>query len=208
MRRDRLAVSTLIPFLFLTLATLYTAPSWAQEYGEGVLNAIAYRPLPAGQPLRVVPIDNSDQNMALKQEFERQLARGGHTISEDATLILTFETHDEIGAYKSRDRRAFLEMHARGGREGGEDAKVLLNLFDSNTGGVFNQGKGETSIVTQSQYRMDVIIDDKSSGKRLWHAWTIADLGQSDGRTLTKAMVPILVKNVGSTVKRQTFPLY
>ncbi len=208
MRPDRLIISILVPFVFLTLATLPTARSWAQEYGEGILNAVAYRALPGGQSLRVVPIDNSDQNMALKLEFERQLTNSGYAISDDAMLVLTFETHDQIGAYKSRERRAFLELHARGGREGGEDAKMLFNLYDSDTGGMFNQGKGETSIVTQSQYRIDVTIDDKSNGKRLWHAWTIANLGQSDGRTLTKSMVPELVKSVGSTVKRQPFPLH
>jgi len=207
MRRDRLAVFILVPFVFMALATLHSTRSWAQGYGEGILNAVAYRAIPSGQPLRVIPIDNSDQNIALQAEFERQLTASGHTISEDATLILTFETRDEIGAYTSRDRRAFIEMHARGGRDGGEDAKMLFNLYNSNSGGVFNTGKGETSIVTQSQYRMDVTIDDKSNGKRLWHAWTIADLGQSDGRTLTKSMVPVLVKNVGATIKRQTFPL-
>jgi len=207
MRRDRLAVFILVPLVFMILATLHSARSWAQEYDEGILNAVAYRTIPDGQPMRVVPIDNSDQNIALTAEFERQLTASGHTIHEDATLILTFETRDEIGAYKSRDRRAFVEMHARGGREGGEDAKMFFNLYDSNSGGVFNTGKGETSIITQSQYRMDVTIDDKSNGKRLWQAWAIADLGRSDGRTLTKSMVPVLVKNVGSTVKRQTFSL-
>ncbi len=207
MRRDRLAVFILVPFVLLILTTIYTDRSRAQEYGQGVLNAVAYRPLPGGQALRVLPIDNSDHNMALKREFERQLTARGYTISEDAILVLTFETRDEIGAYKTRQRRAFVELHARGGREGGEDAKMLFNLYDSDTGGMFNKGKGETSIITQSQYRMDVTIDDNSNGKRLWHAWTVANLGQSDGRTLTKSMVPALVNSVGSTVKRQTFPL-
>ena len=208
MRRDRLVFPVLAGFILILIATLGASRSWAQGYGEGVLNAVAYRPLPAGQALRVEPIDNSDQNMRLKKVFEQQLSKMGYIISDDAGMILTFETRNEIGAYKSRQRRAFLELHARGGREGGEDAKMLFNLYDSNTGGMFNEGKGETSIITQSQYRMDVTIDDKSNGKRVWHAWTIADLGQSDGRTLTKSMVPVLVKHVGSTVKRQTFPLH
>lgn len=208
MRLNRLVFSNFVPLTLLFVSISFATLSSAQEYGEGILNAVAYRPLPARQSLRVVPIDNSDQNLVLKREFERQLSDHGYVISEDARLILTFETHDEIGAFKSRERRAFLELHARGGREGGEDAKMLFNLYDSDTGGMLNEGKGETSIVTQSQYRMDVTIDDESNGKRLWHAWTTANLGQSDSRALTKSMVPVLIDNLGSTVKRQTFPIH
>jgi len=207
MKHNRLIYSVFAPFFLLLALTLHAPRSWAQEYGKGVLNAVAYRSLPTGQALRVVPIDNSDQSLALKREFERQLSDSGYAISEDAVLILTFETHDEIGAYTSRERRAFLELHGYSGSGGEDDAKMLLNLYDSNTGGMFNEGKGETSIVTPSHYRMDVTIDDKSSGKRLWHAWTTADIGRSDSKTLTKSMVPALVDSVGSTVKRQTFPL-
>lgn len=208
MRRDRHVFPIFSGLLLMFVAVLATPRSWAQEYGEGILNAIAYRPLPADQALRVVPIENSDRNLALKTEFESQLTDLGYTISEDANLALTFETRDQLGAYKTRQRRAFIELQARGGREGGEDAKMRFNLYDSNSGGVFNEGKGETSVVTRSRYRLDVTIDDRSNGKRLWHGWATADLGVSDGSTLTRSMVPILAKNIGSTVKRQIFPLH
>ncbi|HER27098.1 MAG TPA: hypothetical protein ENI69_08315 [Rhodospirillales bacterium] len=197
-------VAPIVIFVLLLLAV----PSQAQEYGQGVLNAMAYRKLPDGQALRVVPLDNSDRNLALQEEFERTLRENGFTISDSAQLTLTFETRDQIGAYKTRDRRAFVELSAKGGREGGENAKMLFNLYDSNTGGVFNEGKGETSIVTRSQFRMDVTIDDNSNGKRLWQAWAIANISQANNTAITKSMVPVLVKNLGSTVKRQTFSLY
>lgn len=207
MKLFRPVVSILVPVVLVAFGALGAPGSWAQDYGHGILNAVAYKPLPSGQPLRVEPIENSDRNLALKKQFESQLQANGHVISKDAMLVLTFATRDEIGAYKSRERRAFLELQARGGREGGENAKMLFNLYDSDTGGMFNKGKGETSIVTQSQYRMDVSIDDKSNGKRLWQAWATAGLGQSDGQTLTRSMIPVLVKNLGTTVKRQAFPL-
>jgi len=175
----------------------------AQGINEGQLNAVSFKPLPMPLSLSVQPLDNSDLNMALKKEFEGKLREKGHIIDENANMVLTFETRDEIGAWKTRNKRAVLELQAKGGREGGENAKMRFNLFDSNTGGMFNEGKGETSIVTPSQYRMDVTIDNRSNGKRHWQGWMTANLGHSSGQALTRAMVPILVEKIGQTVKRQ-----
>lgn len=182
--------------------------SVAQGYGEALLNAIAYKPLPPGNSFSVQPLDNSDQNMILKKDFESVLRAKGYSVSEDAPLVITFETRDEIGAYTTRNKRAVLELDAHGGREGGEDARMRFNLYDSNTGGVFNQGKGETSVMTPSQYRLDVSIDNRANGKRHWQAWAVANLNQSDGAALIKAMVPEMVGNMGKTVKSHVFELF
>jgi len=198
-------------FVFVLLAALWgvrDAPSLAQGYGEGVLNAVAYRPMTAGGAFTVSALDNSDRSLALKKEIEDALKAKGFTVNDDAEAIVTFEIRDEIGAYTTRNKRAILELEARGGREGGENARMRFNLYDSNTGGMFNAGKGETSIVTPSQYRIDLAIDARSTGKRLWQAWAVANLGQSDGAALTHAMVPVLVEKIGQTVKSELFELF
>ena len=146
--------------------------------------------------------------MRLKKEFEQILTRQGFSVSADAQLIITFETRDELGAYKTRDRRAILELDAHGGREGGEDARMRFNLYDSNSGGIFNQGKGETSVMTPSQYRLEVSIDNRTNGKRHWQAWSVANLGQSDGASLIRAMIPEMVGNMGKTITSRTFELF
>jgi len=180
----------------------------AQGGNQGLLNAVAFKNIPAGASFSVRPLDNSDMGIALKGEFERILRNKGYTVSDAAALVISFETSDEIGAFTTRDKRAVLELQARGGREGGEDAKMRFNLFDSNTGGVFNRGKGETTIATPSQYRIDVTIDETATGKRHWQAWAVADLLQPDSLALTRAMVPVLVDNLGHTVKSKTFDLF
>ena len=43
--------------------------------------------------------------------------------------------------------------------------------------------------------------------KRLWQAWTIADLESNDGLDLTLAMIPVMVGSLGRTVKKQPFTL-
>lgn len=180
----------------------------AQGDNQVLLNAIAFKNVPAGAQFSVRPLDNSNQNMALKREFERILRNKGFTVNNNAALVISFETSDQIGSYTTRDKRAVLELEGHGGREGGEDAKMRFNLFDSNTGGVFNRGKGETTISSPTQYRIDITIDEQASGKRHWQAWAVAYLYQSDSLALTRAMVPVLVENLGHTVKSKIFDLF
>ncbi len=78
--------------------------------GDGVLNAVAYRPLPQGSSIAVRPLDNSDENQVLQQEFERALRAGGYTVSKDANLILTFETRSQVGAWSDDGRRQLLQL--------------------------------------------------------------------------------------------------
>lgn len=203
----RFSILSALAFAFgLYLQTLSAA--FAQGSGAGLMNAISYKPLPQGMAFSVQPLDNSDQNMILKKEFEDVLRTKGFVVSADAPLVITFETRDQIGGYTTRNRRAILELDAHGGREGGEDARMRVNLYDSNTGGLFNQGKGETSIMTPSQYRLEVSIDNRSNGKRHWQAWAVTNLDQSDGAKLIRAMVPQMVGNMGKTVKSLTFELF
>lgn len=194
--------------LLACLAVVAVQPAGAQESGQGLLNAVAYKPLASGQPIAVRPLDNSDDNLILQEVFEGELKAAGYAVAEDAALVLTFETRNVIGAWVSGERRSMVELDSHGGQEGGENAQVRFNLFNSSRGGVFNQGQqATTSIITPSQYRLDVSIDDRTSGKRLWQGWTIAGLGQSDGLTLTRGMVPVMVKNLGRTVRRQPFDI-
>ena len=175
--------------------------------GDGVLNAVAYRSLPPGASIAVRPLDNSDENQVLRQVFERELRAGGYTVSEDANLILTFETRGQVGAWSDGGRRQLLQLQQSQGVGGLDSPKVRLNLYDSRRGAVFNEGRTGTQITTPSTYRLDATIDDRTDGKRLWQAWTTAAVRGSDGFTLTKAMVPVMVAGIGLTVKRQTFTL-
>ncbi|NQU59279.1 MAG: hypothetical protein HQ513_18775 [Rhodospirillales bacterium] len=195
-------------FIMLGLFLQPVGTSLAQGYGEGLMNAIAYKPLPQGVAFSVQPLDNSDQNMTLKKEFERILTAKGFSLSANAPLIITFETRNELGTYKTRNKRAILELDAHGGREGGEDAKMRFNLYDSSSGGVFNEGRGETSVMSPSQYRLDVSIDNRADGKRHWQAWSVANLDHSDSTTLIQAMIPEMVGNMGKKVTSFTFELF
>lgn len=192
----------------LTLvAVLACGPALAQIANEGLMNAVVYTPVPKGASVTVSPLDNSDDNMVLQKVFESELTAQGYKVVPDAPLVLSFETRDVVGAYTSRNARHVLELTGGGGRGGGEDAKARVNVFDSAAGGLLNPGRdtGDTHIVTPTQYRMDVTLERRDGGTRLWQAWALADLGQSNGLALTRAMVPVITRAIGQTVRQQPF---
>jgi hypothetical protein len=209
MRRFPIAFHILAAvFVFSSFAQIAAAQTGVPQGGEkGLLNAVAYLPITKGQAIAVSSLSDSVDDLALKKTFEQTLRAAGYSLSADATLILTFEVRNEIGAWSETGRRHVLELTARGGGAGGDNAKALLNLYDTNRGGVFNRGSSGTSIVTPSKYRIDAQIDDRTNGKRLWQAWATADLGDYNSRDLARAMIPELVKSLGRTVKRQTFAI-
>ena len=197
--------------IFVFAFSLFVPPtslSFAQGYGQGLLNAISYKPFPQDATFSVQLLDNSDQNIQLKKEFEQALNDKGFSVHADAPLIITFETRDELGSFTTRKRRAILELNGHGGRSGGEDARMRFNLYDSDSGGILNKGKGETSVMTLSQFRLEVSIDNRSNGKKHWQAWSVANIGQSNDATLIKEMIPKIVGNMGKTITSLAFKIF
>ena len=194
-----------LSIVLASVLVLFSVPAWGQD--SVLLNAVAYRPLTAGSALAVSPLDNSDQNLRLQALFESELRARGFTVSSDATLVLTFETRSSPGIWSDEGARRIIELTDRRDQGGVESPRVQLNLYNSNRGGVFNQGRPDTNVGAPGQYRLDATIDNRTNGERLWQAWTTAPLIRSDGQSLSMSMVPAMVESVGSTVKSKPFAL-
>ncbi len=194
-------------WLAAILAALLNFSAFAQSTGTGTLNAVSFFPLPGASTIEIQTLDNSDQNLALARELTQALTARGYTLSDNAALILTIETHDEIGAWTTTDRRHVVELKSRQSEYDDDESQIKFNLFNSNTGGILNQGSSGTSIVTPSQYELQITIDSAEGGRRLWEGWAGAELGQSDSYTLMRGMIPALADAIGKSVTRQTFPI-
>ena len=156
----------------------------------------------------VRPLDNSDQNIALQAEFERELKQKGYTVSRDATLIFSFETRDASGAWTGGGPNPFVELSNNHDQTGVNAPQVRFNLFNSNRGGILNPDRiDRTRTVTPSRFRIDVTIEDKTNGKRLWQGWSTADIGIGTTRVMSRSMIPAIVNGLGKTVKKKSFPL-
>lgn len=188
------------------LGLLAASDSWA----DGTVNAVSYLPLPAGQPIYLRAMDNSDENMMLKKEFEDALTAKGYRIDKDATLVLTFETRREIGTGGSGGQRTVMEIEARGSSNHGgsgdpDEAKMRLNLVDTGRGGIFNQGPA-SGRGNPTQARIDLTLDDRQGKRRVWQGWATGEVESAGGFALNRAMIAPLVNSLGRTVRRESFP--
>lgn len=173
---------------------------------DGIMNTVSLRDIPQTKSINVQALDDSDENLILRAELIKELERNGYVISSSAEMILTFETRDQIGNWDPGSKSHVISLEANGGRGGGENHKARVNVFDSSTGGLINQSQGERGpSLIASKYRLDVSLEARSNGKTYWRGWSVADLDAGDGLALTKKMIPPLVKNLGKTVRSQTF---
>lgn len=175
---------------------------------EGIISAVSFLSVPAGSVIFVRPLDNSDSNLILQKDFERALKSKGYTIGKDAALILTFETRDDSGAWSGGGENRYLELSNNHDQSGVNAPRVRLNLFNSRRGGILNPNRKDTTrTVTPSSFRIDVTIDDKSNGKRIWQGWSSLSTRVGGNREISRKMIPILVDGLGQTIRRKTFSL-
>lgn len=179
---------------------------------EGRLNAVSQKPIPAGNILSVRALDDSDESMALKDQFVRELTNRGYRVQPKADLVLTFEIQDELGAYTFTDKRYILDLQTSRGTNQGidDDSHAKFNVFNSKTGGILNKGQGGTKIVTPTKYRLKVTVDGPAEAGRIeryWQGWATGKLGAATNEALIGAMVAPLVDSVGKTVKDHAITL-
>ncbi len=172
------------------------------------MNAVSFLPVPAGSAILVRPLDNSDDNLVLLEDFENALKNKGYTISKDAALILTFETRDDSGSWAGGGENRFVELSNNHDHSGVDAPRVRFNLFNSQRGGILNSDRKEaTHTVTPSSFRIEVTVDDKSNGKRVWQGWGSAETRVGTSQETSRKMVPFLIDGLGRTIRQKTFPL-
>jgi hypothetical protein len=190
------------PALFGVLWFAYapSCPAGAEQPERGVLNAISFEPLQVGAPILVRPLDDTDENLAIKKEFEAAMAAAGLDVAPGpAHLILSFETREQIGAGPAPQPQNTVRLRGREGRMSTSDQRHVPKFIETPREG--------TRIYHPSRFRIDATIDDKEKGTRLWQGWAVADLDEHTHLFLAKAMVPAIVGSIGRTVREEPFPL-
>ena len=193
-------------FLFILSVLAIAAPSARAD--DATINAVTYEKFGRDLPVSVRPLDNSDVNIALQQIFEDALRQQGFTVLANAGLILSFDTKNEEGAWSNTGNRQLIELKNQDGTPHSNSPEVRMNLFNSTRGGVLNPGKPGTTQVTPTIYRLDVTLENGSNGQRLWEGWATAELGLADEITLSKAMVPLLLQNLGKNISQKKLNLF
>lgn len=188
------------PLLGLLIVAGITAPAAPQDVDQGLLNAIAFQPIPRAQAVEVRVLDNSDENLAVMQELEAALRQRGLSVGgEEAPLLLTIDTGDSVGAWTAPGASDQIRMMDDRGR-----------LFPQGELDMARQARlplTGTTVVTPAQYRLGLTLDTRATGTRLWQGWAIADLSQGEPSELAAAMVPKLADSLGRTVREEPFNL-
>lgn len=196
----------IIPFLTVFIFSLIFSTSNARA--EGLVSAVSFSPLPSGSAISVRPLDNTNSNMILKKDFELALKRKGFKIGRDEALVLTFETTDVSGAWIGGGENLIIELSNHDDQSGTDFPRVHLNLFNSQRGGILNSEHLEkTRTVTPSSFRIDVTIDKKTNGKRIWQGWSSIKSRIGNNQKPSREMVSVLVESLGQNISRKPFSL-
>jgi hypothetical protein len=197
--------------VFAIVLVLIAVPARAQEAAppesaspDGVVNAAALRPVPRDASIGVRPWDDSPDNLKLAREIEDQLRARGHALTTNPQIVLSFSVGDEPGRWAGGSRRQMIELHGTQGAGEEDRMRAQLNLYSSEKGGVFNEGRADTT--ERSIYTLEMTVDGRD-GQRLWQGEASARLGRTEGSQLVKLMIPPLLDALGKTVRNQPFGL-
>jgi len=169
---------------------------------EGIqVNAVSFSEIPKNESVYVEIYDDSAENQDLKKLFEDELRAKGYNISEDGRLILSFETRDTSGKWSGGGPNRLIEMRNSDNHTGKDAPEVRVSIFDSQRGGILNpkRDKGITQ-VAPSEFRIDVVIEDRTNGRRLWQAWTsTSDNAGAEDTAFHREMVKPIIDTIGKS---------
>lgn len=167
----------------------------------GRTHASSYAPLPSGAALAVRPWDNSAANLRLKANFTDAISKRGLRLAESgAPLSLNFET--EVESLSTPDTGPTLgQVQGRN-----HDTRVRMNFWSTTQDSVLTGRQGGSSANLGSvRYVLRATLDDQRSGQRLWQGEASYTANPADETTTFALMVPVLVDNLGQTVRPKAF---
>ena len=196
----------------LLLLAAGAAAQTAATRGAGTIVAQNYAPAPSGLAVMVQPAQNSDQGERLKSAIEASLREFGARVADDSPLVLSFYA-TEINDAPPTGRPATGETHESlvpGSDQGfkmGMLSGLNQSLFgDQAKGAKPDQSNAATAAPRQVHLTMS-LADQRGVARRLWQGRASGDVLQPDSFAVTLALVPFLVRRIGTTVADEHFEL-
>ncbi len=187
------------------------AGSALAQVGDGRVNAAIYGKVPAGSAVAVLPLDDTEDNLQIKDMIERGLEARGYRIAADALFVMTFWTGGSYDlARRTKRGPGLLRLGAEGGTRIGDteaDVEAQVTLFSSRGGGLFQNPAKRPSRkpLGSTRHRLDAVLKDQQRGRRMWQGQSYADVSGGDSVAVSQAMVPVLVESFAKTVRQQLF---
>ncbi len=186
--------------ILVTSALMSTTPLRA----EGLeVHAVAFAELPKGSAINVEIFDDAKENQDLKALFEDELRSAGYNVTEKGRLILSFETRDTSGKWSGGGPNRLIEMRNSDNHTGKDAPEVRLSIFDSQRGGILNPNRDQgITQVAPGEFRIDVVIEDRTNGRRLWQAWSSTnDNAGAEDTVFHRSMVKPIIQTIGKSTQ-------
>lgn len=192
-----------ISILVLALALAQATPIGAQgaDAREGYLTATACGKLP--QPLRldVRAMDNTVENLRLREILVDRLGRRGIAVEAGASVVLSFDVA-RISRPTRRKERDLGELTG----SINERARVRLNIWSSRRDSLLGGRREGVISEAVDRLRIVVAVDAKGDGRCLWRAEAVHDVAGRDPRHIAAGMIAPLAESIGRAVSRK--PIY
>ncbi len=175
---------------------------WAQAVtgGGGMVNAVAFNALPEELVVAVTLFDNTDLDLAIRDEMIEALEGAKHAVSDGAPYELSLETDAEAIRYSSKDP-SLGEISSVGG---GLD--VELNVWSSTKDSLLGGRQERTVRQGENHFEIHAVLTDRQAGSVVWEGRATVEGDRGSAAPITRKMVDSLVANLGRTVNDGTFP--
>lgn len=177
-----------------------TAPS---DIARGLLTTQVFKETPAQPVIAVSPYDDSDLNLALKADFEAEIAgqnRGRVEREGAADYLLLFES-EVIPA------EAVPQGPSLGSAEvTDEGVDVNVNVWSSKKDSILG-GRQEGAAVNSSVFHINAVLRERGSSTVAWQGDAYYRLTGPATEPVARAMVAPLVNKLGQAVDRESFDI-
>jgi hypothetical protein len=200
--------SVLVPIAGAGIAT-------AGNFGNAVVDTVAGPPVPAGAAIAVVAENFNDLNTEVQQVVERALTAHGYTVSQDAPLILSFDT--EISG-ATADIKDTAGGNLVGSGEPGAVSSPYPELPSEGDGEELGREPaeigtpqvaiplGEVAAAGGSVFNLSFTLG-QDGRVPIWQGSVTAALPADGPFAAARAMAPVLVERIGRTVHNQRISL-
>jgi hypothetical protein len=175
--------------------------AWAQAVtgGEGIVNAVSFSAIPEELVIEVTLYDNTDLDLAIRDEMIEALEGAKHAVSDGAPYELSLETDEEAINFSSKDP-SLGEISSVGG---GLD--VELNVWSSTKDSLLGGRQERTVRQGENHFEIHAVLRDRQAGGVVWEGRATVQGDRGSAGPITRKMVDSLVANLGRTVDDGTF---
>lgn len=171
--------------------------------------------LPSSLSLRVEPLDNSDLNLRLRGAFVAELTKRKVRVSErSGNLVLSFATETRAAGrgpegpvFGRSPGGSTTETEIGASARAKREDESVANVWSTTQPSVLTGRRESLAGGTLPLHVVNVTIDDRSTGKRLWQGHASYRGSEDEGERIMAGLVAVLAERLGKNIREERFAL-